>query len=559
VLNRYSLPLGLLGGLLCVALAPAQAQVPTLTGVVPAANARAVPRNAPVVATFAQPLTAASAAALKVFSSQRGGLRSGTAAVAGTTLTFAPTAYDFRPGETVQCTVTRTAASTGGALVLPRVQQFTTAVGGTGRGNFGVGHTLPSIDQPNAVAIGDMTGDNLPDMLATNRNGGTLSLYYGDGQGGYLLRQDISVGINPADVALGDLDSDGDLDFVTANFTSGTLSVRLNGGAGLFLPPSGVPEPAIGGNPSAVALGDVDGDGDLDVVVGGSSGITLVHLLNDGVGNFSSRLTLGGYGNSSDVALGDVDNDGDLDALTVGSPDLLCVYLNPGTGTLAAPISLPLSGAPARLTLGDVDADGLPDVVVSCANANTVRVGHNAGSGRFTFGQTLAVSLRPQGVALGDLDADGDLDVAVVSFGGQRIAIWHNSGAGIFSSGYVQVATGNLDGVALGDLDRDGDLDLLVTSYGTNTLLLRLNDGTGPLAVSAPPARPTLACFPNPASGRVQLSLPAPARAELLDALGRPVRVVPATAGAAILDVTGLAPGLYLVRAAGQVARLVVQ
>uniref|UniRef100_UPI001376C072 Ig-like domain-containing protein n=1 Tax=Hymenobacter sp. IS2118 TaxID=1505605 RepID=UPI001376C072 len=137
--TRYLLFVGLSSGVLLLGLGgAARAQAPTLTSLSPAANARVVPRSASVVATFSQPLTAASAAALRVFSSQRGGLRSrsGTA-LSGRTLSFAPTAYDFRPGETVQYTVTRAAASAaGGPLATARVGQFTAAVGGTGRGTF---------------------------------------------------------------------------------------------------------------------------------------------------------------------------------------------------------------------------------------------------------------------------------------------------------------------------------------------------------------------------------------------------------------------------------------
>ena len=124
---------------LLVPLGAARAQAPVFTSVIPMANARAAARNAPLTLTFSQPLTPASAGALKVFSSQRGGLRTrGTtpAVVSGNALSFAPTAYDFRPGETVQYTVTTAAAGTGGTLARGRVGQFTAAAGGSGGGNF---------------------------------------------------------------------------------------------------------------------------------------------------------------------------------------------------------------------------------------------------------------------------------------------------------------------------------------------------------------------------------------------------------------------------------------
>ena len=133
---RYSYsraPWALCTVLLLAPAGAALAQAPVITSVIPMANARAAARNSPVTVNFNQPLTAASAGALKVFSGQRGGLRTrGTtpAVVSGSALSFAPTAYPFLPGETVQYTVTTAAASSGGALEQARVGQFTAAGGG---------------------------------------------------------------------------------------------------------------------------------------------------------------------------------------------------------------------------------------------------------------------------------------------------------------------------------------------------------------------------------------------------------------------------------------------
>jgi hypothetical protein len=97
---------------------------PAIATVSPAANAQAVVRSSPVTIGFTQPLTMGSSAALKVFSSQRGGLRTqgiNRTVVNGSTLQFTPSTYPFAPGETVFSTVTTAAASASGVLALPQV------------------------------------------------------------------------------------------------------------------------------------------------------------------------------------------------------------------------------------------------------------------------------------------------------------------------------------------------------------------------------------------------------------------------------------------------------
>ena len=128
------------------------------------------------------------------------------------------------PGETVRGTVTTAAQNASGqALAAARVFQFTTAASGTGRGRL-----IPPATNP-----------------------------------------DPSVGKAPVDVALGDIDGDGDLDVVTANTSANSVSVRLNSGlhSGNFVAPTPNAEIAVGSDPQQVLLADVDGDGDLDLLV----------------------------------------------------------------------------------------------------------------------------------------------------------------------------------------------------------------------------------------------------------------------------------------------------
>jgi hypothetical protein len=154
-------------------------------------------------------------------------------------------------------------------------------------------------------------------------------------------------------------------------------------------------------------------------------------------------------------------------------------------------------------------------------------------------------------IALGDVDADGDTDLLAASQNG-RLSVLRNTGLGSWLlAGGITIPTA-ARALTLVDMDGDNDLDCVVADYNF-ALNTYFNGGTGPLAApSAGTATDLLHAYPNPATGRVQLSLPpAATRAELLDALGRTVRTVAAQGGAVTLDVTGLAPGLYRWRVPG--------
>jgi hypothetical protein len=441
----------------------------------PLANALDVAPGSPVMATFDADLstTSVSTATFTLRSEQTGVYSGAFSFPAGDQLQFTPD-MPFKPGETLYATGSPGLQSDLGASLTPYTWQFTAAAGAASgvmnahpiSPTFGAGNSF-------AVALGDLDGDGELDAVVANENMTAETVWLNDGSGAFSPHSGTpAFGAGSSwDVTLGDLDGDGDLDAVVANYFDQAETVWLNDGSGAFSPHPNTP--AFGaGDSTAVALGDLDGDGDLDAVIANNSNQTETVWLNDGSGAFSPHSTTPafGAGDSLDVALGDLDGDGDLDAVVANYDQAQTVWLNDGSGAFSPHLSTPSFGAGVswKVALGDVDGDGDLDAVV--ANwGETQTVWLNDGSGAFSphpgkpsfgAGYSLAVSL-------GDLDGDGDLDALVANYE-QAQTVWLNDGSGAFSPHPTtpSFGIGNSRDVALGDLDGDGDLDALVANYG---------------------------------------------------------------------------------------------
>jgi hypothetical protein len=281
-----------------------------------------------------------------------------------------------------------------------------------------------------------------------------------------------------AEVGLGDLDNDGDLDafFVRASpFGNQPDEIWLNDGQGNFEDSRQRLNDVIN---RVVALGDVDGDGDLDAVSGGVNQPPKVWL-NDGSGNFTdSRQNLAWERWSSSVALGDVDGDGDLDFWLGAGTDSTTpnrLYLNDGEGKFTDSGQKLNPVSTGDVAFGDLDGDGDLDAYLANGNQrggnSPDRVWMNDGTGQFTDSGQLLGRSNGRSVELGDVDGDGDID-AVVGNGttlgsvrGQPNVVWLNDGSGVFTAGQ-ELGDAATTSVALGDIDNDGDLDALFANLG---------------------------------------------------------------------------------------------
>jgi hypothetical protein len=246
----------------------------------------------------------------------------------------------------------------------------------------------------------------------------------------------------------------------------------------------------------SVSFGDLDGDGDLDALVGNGhtddTGWPNNVWLNDGTGRFTdSGQELGeSYESTHNVSLVDLDGDGDLDAV-FGNDWTYTVWRNDGQARFTPITGLTIafsshsSGHFGGMAVGDVNGDGFADVVAgSCCRGEWVAYNDQGetgrgindsynlvflgtGDGRFGYSSQRLGNDSTGGVALGDLNGDGHLDLFVANLrafeqGSYQDQVWLNDGSGVFIDSGQRLGESNSSAVALGDLDGDGDLDAYV-------------------------------------------------------------------------------------------------
>jgi len=263
---------------------------------------------------------------------------------------------------------------------------------------------------------------------------------------------------NTTAIALGDIDGDGRLDLVRGS-SIGPSSVHRN--AGIAFSPSSIwtgPEEGT----TAIALGDVDGDGDLDLVrCNYDRGVT---LYLGAAGTFGADTAWMGPPHQT-IALADVDGDGDLDLVAADAYQPVATYANAG-GTFSRTPALAGPGEPTQcLALGDVDGDGRLDLVRGNAFAGST-LHLNLGTG---FDALAAWTGAPNtnAMVLADVNGDGRLDLVCGSAGGTTLYL-NTGGTFGLTAAWTGPAT---DRVVLGDVDGDGDLDLVCSGVATEVYL----------------------------------------------------------------------------------------
>ena len=297
----------------------------------------------------------------------------------------------------------------------------------------------PAPGATRAVVIGDVNGDNKPDLIV-GVFGGKNVLYINDGTANpFASLPGLVIGAEDDDttsLALADVDGDGDRDLIVGNAGSDLNRVYLNDGAGVFTLATTV---SIGSGANAVAVGDLNGDGLADIVFGGNGAAANAIYLNNGRDattqewNGFTAVTSGEFqGATTDtraLVLADLDGDGKLDLVAGSHGAKTHVYLNLGVATnvwqgfdTAVDLGSDADNTTA-LAVGDLDGDGFADIVVGNDQqvSRAYLNGSTAGDLAFSDGTDIAgtASLATTSLALLDVDVDGDLDL-VVGVDGRR-------------------------------------------------------------------------------------------------------------------------------------------
>ena len=290
-----------------------------------------------------------------------------------------------------------------------------------------------------------------------------------------------TVGNLPDSVAVGDFNGDGNLDLGVANGGSDTVSVLLGDGKGNFTLAASPSTGPGGGDPYALAAGNFNGY--LGLAVANLNFGTVGVLLGDGSGKNFTLSTLSTPSRSDEpyaVAVGNFGNGYQDLAVADYMGNTLSIFLGDGQGDFTLTSSPSTGSGPVSIGIGDFTGNGILDLAVPCIAMDYVDIFLGDGKGNFTLTSSQpSTGAVPTSVAVGDFNGDGILDLAVANRDDNTVSILLGDGTGNFTL-VSSPSTGTAPlSVAVGDFNHDGQLDLVTANYNSGNVSVLLGNGDG--------------------------------------------------------------------------------
>ena len=339
-------------------------------------------------------------------------------------------------------------------------------------------------DEPYFLRCVDLDGDTFPDVVSVDAFQRALVFARGSAEGdfeqvGEVPLEPTSTEI-PSYVLIEDFDEDGLLDILTSVYETGEVQLLRNGGSLPFDLPSPSDRTTVGSGPLGLAAAELTGDSHLDVLVANAGDLTIQVLRGEADGAFTALTPVSVPYRPIAVALEDLDGDGQLDAVvTTGSQAHtnmnVLVLAGDGAGGFTAEAEYPLDGIAPVIACGDVDGDDRIDVAIAQAGSLVDSVVLLRNQGDFGFlDERLQVGLDPATLELCDANLDDHLDL-LVALGSGRLVVLAGAGDGTFATpdtvptgGYP--IPGGITSSAWRDVDGDEQPDLLLTGPPTPRL-----------------------------------------------------------------------------------------
>ncbi|HZY78673.1 MAG TPA: choice-of-anchor tandem repeat GloVer-containing protein [Cyclobacteriaceae bacterium] len=401
---------------------------------------------------------------------------------------------------------------------------------------FGDKNDYTTGEYPIGATVADLDGDGRPELIVANHSGNTISVFQNLAAPGVLAagslasKIDIAANASPIGVAAGDIDGDGLLDIVATN-TNNTVSVFRNKHSGNTFSAGALFDTrvdfTVDNNSYDVAIGDLDGDGRNDIVTANMAGPTISVLRNTAtpgsitVSSFAPKIDFAATSGINSLKLWDLDGDKKPDVVYGIANGNIGVFRNQSTpgsflaGSLAAKVEF-TTPAVNGFAIGDIDGDNLPDLAVG-TSINVVSVLRSSSvPGIVSFAPPVTVSIPQDGTncALSDVDGDGKLDIVASGRLGNAMYVFKNTGnAAINTNTFaspVSFSAGTGPGAILpADMDNDGKPDFILvnnTVTTTNKITLVHNK----LLATEPTAQPSALTFGSVTSTSMSVTITPP-------------------------------------------------